>query len=447
MKAQVLIVDDEAGLRRALADRIRFWGHEPTEAGDGEAALAATARSAFDLILLDLAMPGAGGMAVLQKLRAEGNDAVIAVVTAHGSVENAVEAVKKGADEFLVKPADFDVLKKILDRAVERGRLRRVVAAQEGQLSARGALIEGTAPVMRELLDTARRAAQSDSTVLLNGESGTGKQLLAEFVHAQSERARGPFVYVNCVAISDELIESTLFGHEKGAFTGAVARKTGRLETAHGGTAFLDEIGDVSPKLQTKLLHFLESGEFERVGGDRVIRVDCRLIAATNKDLPAEVAAGRFREDLYYRLNVIALRIPPLRERPEDIPVLAEAFLAQLTADLKRELRFDPRALEALARYRWPGNVRQLRNAMERMAVLAPAGVLTLDLLPPEVRLRDTPGDDPLELPYKEGLVEFKRRVVRAALDREGGNQTRAAERLGLQRTYLNRLIKELGIE
>jgi len=369
------------------------------------------------------------------------------VLTAHGSVENAVEAIKKGADEFLTKPADFDVLRKILDRAVERSQLKRVVAAQGEQLSARGTLIEGGSPVMRELLETARRAAKSDSTVLLNGESGTGKQLLAEHVHAHSHRSHGPFVYVNCVAISDDLIESTLFGHEKGAFTGAVARKTGRLEAAHGGTAFLDEIGDISTKLQTKLLHFLETGEFERVGGDRVIRVDCRLIAATNKNLPAEVAAGRFREDLYYRLNVITLRLPPLRERPEDIPPLADAFVKQYAAELKREFGFDPGVLETLRHYAWPGNVRQLRNAVERMAVLASGSTLTPDLLPPEIRSPDPGGDDPLALPYKEGLVEFKRRTVRAALSREGGNQTRAAERLGLQRTYLNRLIKELGIE
>jgi DNA-binding NtrC family response regulator len=300
---------------------------------------------------------------------------------------------------------------------------------------------------MQELLETVARAAQSDSTLLLMGESGTGKQVLAEHIHSQSPRSTGPFVYVNCVAISADLVESSLFGHEKGAFTGAVSRKDGRLEAAAGGTAFLDEIGDISMGVQTKLLHFMESGEFERVGGTQTLTVDCRIVAATNKDLEKGLEDGSFRKDLYYRLNVIALRLPTLRERPEDIPLLAQSFLERYSADLKREgLKFDGRTREILRAYPWPGNVRQLKNAIERMAVLAPSDTLTPDLLPPEI-LAPGPQEDLSSLPYKEALSSFKREIVKSALARAGGNQTKAAQLLGLQRTYLNRLIKELRVQ
>jgi DNA-binding NtrC family response regulator len=314
------------------------------------------------------------------------------------------------------------------------------------QIADQGGLVEGRSPAMQGLLATAAKAAASDATILLTGESGTGKQLFAEFIHRSSPRSRQPFVYVNCVAISDDLIESTLFGHEKGAFTGAVGRKAGRLESATGGTAFLDEIGDISGKLQTKLLHFLESGEFERVGGTQTVTVDCRVVAATNRDLQEEVKEGRFREDLYYRLNVIALHVPALRERREDVSVLAQAFLDRFRVELKRDgLAFAPETLEILQAYPWPGNVRQLKNAVERMAVLAEGSALEPEHLPPEIRGGGGRGvEDLLELPWESALKRFKTRLLRAALDRSGGNQTRAAKWLGIQRSYLNRLVKEL---
>ncbi len=443
MKASVLIVDDEEGLRRALGDRLRFWGHEVTEAGSGQEALTLAARRAFDLVLLDLAMPGLDGLQVLARLREGECRADVIMLTAHGSIEKAVEAIRMGARDFLTKPADFDLLQRAIERCLEGRRLTRVNQA----LAARAPrLVTGPSAGMRALLDTAERAAASDATILLCGESGTGKQVVAEHIHAHSHRRDGPFVYVNCVAISDDLVESTLFGHERGAFTGAVARKPGRLEAAADGTAFLDEIGDISPGLQTKLLHFLESGQFERVGGSQTVTVDCRVVAATNRDLELEMREGRFREDLYYRLNVIGLAVPPLRRRPEDIPVLAEAFLAGFAADLKRgPLRLAARTLEIMAAYPWPGNVRQLRNAVERMAVLAGDDTLTPDLLPPEVLAG--PGEQELladDLPYREAMAAFKRRVVRSALARAGGNQTKAAAALGLERTYLNRLLKEI---
>ncbi len=455
MRATILIVDDDDALRRALADRLRYWGHQVVQASSGEEALEQTAQSAFDLILLDLAMPGMDGCAVLDKLRESGCQAQKVVLTAFGSVTKAVEAMKCGADDFLTKPADFELLRKVIDRALEKRRLLRANEALAEQ-AAGGGLVSGPSEVMRRLLETAAQAARSETTLLLAGESGTGKQVLAEHVHRLSPRMAGPFVYINCVAISDELIESTLFGHEKGAFTGAVGRKEGRLEAASGGTAFLDEVGDISPRLQTKLLHFLESGEFERVGGTQVIRVDCRIVAATNRDLPQEVKAGRFREDLFYRLNVITLRLPPLRERPEDIVPLAEAFLRRFATETKRErLRFAQPTLAILGRCAWPGNVRQLKNAVERMVVLARDELLTPDLLPPElsaggrpVAAAGGPAADPdlLSLSYRDALEGFKKALIQSALARAGGNQTRAAEMLGVQRTYLNRLIKELQV-
>ncbi|MBU0740836.1 sigma-54 dependent transcriptional regulator [bacterium] len=446
MKAAVLIIDDDATLRKALEDRFAYWGHVVDTAADGDEALGMAARETFDLILLDLSMPGLSGLEVLERLRAAGCRADIVVLTAHGSVRNAVEALKAGADDFLTKPSDFELLKRVVDRSLEHRRLRRANQA----LAARddGAVI-GESAVMANLLATAARAAKSDATVVLRGESGTGKGMLAEYVHRASPRARGPFVYVNCVAISDELIESTLFGHERGAFTGAVRRKDGRLEAAGGGTAFLDEIGDISANLQTKLLHFLETGQFERVGGNQTVRVDCRIIAATNRDLHQEIAEGRFREDLYYRLNVISLDVPPLRERAGDIVLLAGVFLKRFGAELKRgTLRFAGKTLEIMNEYAWPGNVRQLKNAVERMVVLTPSDVLSPGLLPPEILSGAPMGarTDPAGLHFKEAVNVFKRRFLGEALSRAGGNQTRAAKDLGLQRSYLNKLLKELGV-
>ena len=451
LKAQVLIVDDDEALRRALKDRFEFWGCEVAVAADGREALGAAAQCAFDLVLLDLSMPVMDGFEVLAKLRAEGYPADIVVLSAHGSVDKVVQALQEGADDFLTKPADFDLLEQVVQKAVER---RRVRLSLEALTERSGVQVLAAAPAMKEVLATADRVAAADTTVIISGESGSGKQVVAEFIHAQSPRRDGPFVYVNCVAISNELIESTLFGHERGAFTGAQTRKPGRLEAAAGGTAFLDEIGDISSDLQTKLLHFLEAGEFERVGGNQTVCVDCRILAATNKDLAAEVAAGRFREDLYYRLNVISLRVPSLCERPEDVALLGEAFLTRFATELKRgPLRLAPRTLKVMQGYAWPGNVRQLKNAMERMVVLAVDEVLTPDLLPPEVLGNRDVGaggsaeqDIALDLPYREAVVEFKRRLIGRVLDECGGNQTKAAEKLSLQRSYLNRMIKDLDL-
>jgi two-component system, NtrC family, response regulator AtoC len=448
MKANVLIVDDDAGLRRALADRLDFWGHTTEQAADGQVALEAVARREFDLILLDLAMPRMTGMDLLRSLREGGCTADVVILTAHGVISNAVEAIRLGATDFLLKPADFELLKTVVERAMEKRQLQRVNRALTDQLGDKPGFVVARAPAMSELLDTATRAAQSNATILLTGESGCGKQVLAEMIHHRSPRARSPFVYVNCVALSDELIESTLFGHEKGAFTGAVALKEGRIEAASDGTAFLDEIGDITPRLQTKLLHFLETGEFERVGGTRTISIDCRIIAATNRNLEAAVKEGGFREDLYLRLNVIRLAIPPLRERREDIPELAEAFLERFAHELRRgRIKLGARTQEIMQAYPWPGNVRQLKNAIERMVVLARTDTLTPDLLPPEVfGPVAAPVPDETIRPLKDAVKDFRRDYIARALARNGGNQTKAAEQLGLQRTFLNRMIREYGL-
>ena len=452
LEARVLVVDDDPMLRRLLGDRMRYWGAELEDAETGEQALDLLSKRSYDIVLLDLRLPGISGLDVLRTMRERGDTTEVVVLTAHGSVEVAVEAIRGGAADFLLKPAEFDLVRNTLQRVLDRQRLGRAHDALQEQHALAAPFVVGDSKSMRTLVEQAQRAARSNTTVLLRGESGTGKGVIAEYVHAQSGRGDGPFVYVNCVALSDDLIESTLFGHEKGAFTGAVARKEGRFEVADRGTAFLDEIGDISPRLQTKLLHFLESGEFERVGGTKTLRVDTRIVAATNRDLEAAVRAGDFREDLLYRLNVISLRVPALRERPEDVEPLATSFLARFASEMKRpRLTFEDKTMAILRAYEWPGNVRQLKNAVERMAVMAPQDVMTPDILPVEV----VRGEDPMAapgteagsvLPLREAEREFRARHLRRALAATGGNQTQAAELLGIQRSFLNRQMKDLGL-
>ena len=444
MNASVLVVDDDPTLRRALSARLAHWGHAVEEAADGDAALAAMRDGAHALVLLDLSMPGRDGLDVLRAARAEGLAGDVVVLTANGTVETAVEALRLGAVDFVQKPADLGVLRAVVDRTLARRRTERVASAYADRVSGGRPPVLGRSPAMARVVDEATLAARSSAVVLVTGESGSGKQVLAELVHARSARAAGPFVYVNCVALSDDLVESTLFGHEKGAFTGAIARKEGRIEMAAGGTAFLDEIGDTTPRFQTKLLHFLETGRFERVGGTRTLSVDCRIVAATNRDLGAEVARGAFRADLLYRHDVIRLHVPPLRERREDVPMLVAGFLERFASEAGRaRLRLAPETERALAGYAWPGNVRQLKNVVERMVVLARGDVLGPELLPPEI-LAPAPAPDG-GLPLKAALRAYKRAYVRAALDAAGGNRTRAAAALGVQRTFLSRLLRQMG--
>ncbi|HSQ60376.1 MAG TPA: sigma-54 dependent transcriptional regulator [Acidobacteriota bacterium] len=446
MSAEILLVDDDPALRRAMRSRLEHWGHSVREAADGPAALAASESREFDLVFLDLNLPGMSGLDVLKTWREQGVGCDVVVLTAHGTVDAAVEALRRGAVDFLQKPADFDLVESVLRRVLERRSLVRTntalleVAAAEPPASA--------SPAMVSLLAMASKAAASAATVLITGESGSGKQVLAEWIHRRGPRASGPFVYVNLGALEDELAESALFGHEKGAFTGAHQRRAGKVELASGGSLFLDEIGDVTPRLQVKLLHFLDTGEFERLGGTRTIRGDARVLAATNRDLASALREGTFREDLYHRLNVVALRVPPLRERPEDILVLADLYREGFGQAVGRHaLRFSDETRGALRAYAWPGNVRQLRNVVERMVVLAAGDILTPDLLPPELAA-PAPAERGLEgLGLHEAELEFRIRHIRDALRRAGGNKTEAARLLGVQRSYLSRVIRELGIE
>ncbi|MBI2561851.1 MAG: sigma-54-dependent Fis family transcriptional regulator [candidate division NC10 bacterium] len=446
-RSRILVVDDDPDIRELLSDRLQLMQLEVTCAADGQEALALLRQEAPPLTLLDLQLPRLNGMEVLQAIRREGLETTVIVITASGSVERAVEAMRAGAYDFLPKPLDPAHLEVVINKALERDSLREENRLLHGELDSLDRPMIGESPAIQELARTAQQAAASNATILLRGESGTGKEILARAIQRWSPRRNRPLVTVNCVALSEELLESELFGHEKGAFTGAHQRKQGKVELADGGTLFLDEIGDIRPALQAKLLRLLQEQEFERVGGTRPIQVDVRFVAATNTDLERVMKAGAFRQDLYYRLNVVSLTLPPLRERKEDLELLARHFVEKYSAELKRPAKpISPAAMAILARSDWPGNVRELENAIERAVVLSTG---------PEIAPRDLPilrgepdEDTPAEAggTYHEAVLQFKRELLRSALDRAQGNQTRAAEALGLQRTYLSRLLKDLGI-
>jgi DNA-binding NtrC family response regulator len=449
LPARVLLVDDDPDFCEALGARLRSLGFQVTVADRGPEALRLCREEPPAIVLLDLVLPGMDGMTVLETIRREEPDVVVIVITGHGTIARAVEAMKKGAYDFVPKPVDARHLEIVLGKALERQALRDANALLSSEVGDRYAAIVGDSPQMRAVLDVARRAAPSGATVLLLGESGTGKEVIARAIHRWSRRGDQPFVVVNCVALSEELLESELFGHEKGAFTGAHQQKRGKLEVAHGGTVFLDEIGDIRPILQAKLLRVLQDQTFERVGGTRPIRTDVRFVAATNRDLRAAVRDGLFRLDLYYRLNVVSLTLPPLRERAGDVPALAQHFLDRYRQELKRELRaITPEALACLRRYSWPGNVRELENVIERAAVLAEGPEVTGRDLPAEIR-EAGPADGvarEVARTYHAAVEEFKRGLIASTLRRTNGNRTRAARLLGLQRTYLARLIRDLGL-
>jgi DNA-binding NtrC family response regulator len=447
--ARVLLVDDDPDFCEALSDRLRSLGFQVTVANRGAEALRLCREEPPAIVLLDLVLPGMDGMAVLETIRREEPDVVVIVITGYGTIARAVEAMKKGAYDFVSKPLDPRHLEIVLGKALERQALRDANALLSSELGDRYAAIVGDSPQMRAALDVARRAAPSGSTMLLLGESGTGKEVVARAVHRWSDRRDQPFVVVNCVALSEDLLESELFGHEKGAFTGAHQQKRGKLEVAHGGTVFLDEIGDIRPALQAKLLRVLQDQTFERVGGTRQIRTDVRFVAATNRDLRAAVRDGLFRLDLYYRLDVVSLTLPPLRERAGDVPALAQHFLERYRQELKRELHgITPEALGCLRRYAWPGNVRELENVIERAAVLADGPEVTARDLPAEIRAAGLADGGAREAArtYHAAVEEFKRGLIASTLRRTNGNRTRAARLLGLQRTYLARLIRDLGL-
>jgi DNA-binding NtrC family response regulator len=444
--ARVLIVDDDAASRRLLEVRLRPLQCDVAIAGNGEQALLAIQKDVPDLMLLDLQMPHMGGIEVLQRLRSEGINVPTIVITAHGSVESAVEAMKEGAYDFITKPVDSKHFDIVVRKALEREGLKRELELFSQEADQRYRLIIGKSETMKDAVETAKKAAPSNATVLLLGESGTGKEIFARAIHNWSERKSQPFVAINCVGLSKELLESELFGHEKGSFTGADQLKKGKMELANGGTVFLDEIGDVSQELQTKLLRFLQEREFDRVGGVRPIHVDVRIVAATNCDLEAGVKEGRFREDLYHRLNVVAIMLPPLRRRAEDIPALAQYFLERYAKEVKKHFaQITEATLERLCAYAWPGNVRELANVIERAVVLANGPAITIGDLPQRIGGSE-PGAERPNVSYREAMEAARRDVILKALAQTRGNRAAAAKSLGLHEKYFLRLIKTLRL-
>ena len=415
-------------------------------AGDGQEAMVEIKKHEPALMLLDLQMPKMGGIEVLRRLRSAAAVFPVVVITAHGSIESAVEAMREGAYDFITKPLDANHFDIVVRKALERETLKRRWELLAEETDNRHRLIIGQSKQMADAVDTARKAAMSNATVLLLGESGTGKEILARAIHNWSERRSQPFVAINCVGLSKELLESELFGHEKGAFTGADQLKKGRMELANGGTVFLDEIGDMSAELQTKLLRFLQEREFDRVGGRDPIRVNVRIVAATNRDLEAAVKENRFREDLYHRLNVIPVILPPLRERKADIVPLAEYFLRRYAAESKKQ--FTEVAEDALAKlcaFHWPGNVRELANVIERAVVLSGGSTLTVNDLPSRI-VAAAPVDQNDNRTYREAMESTRRALVAQALAQTNGNRAAAAKALGLHEKYFLRMIKTLGI-
>ena len=448
MGTPVLVVDDEPDIARILADRLRTMGLDVQVAHDGEEALVSIQQNPPGLVFLDIQLPKLNGIEVLKRVRKEWQDLPVIIMTAYGTIAGAVEAMKEGATDFVTKPFDIDHIKIVIDRALAQRGLKHEVAALRAEVESRYDPLIATSTKMAEVVEIAKKAAQSDATVLLLGESGTGKDLLARSIHSWSNRQGKLFAPVNCVALSEELLESELFGHEKGAFTGALAQKRGKMEVADGGTVFLDEIGDMKPGLQAKLLRFLQNREFDRVGGTRTVKVDVRVIAATNRDLQQAVKDGSFRTDLFYRLNVVSITLPPLRERLDEIPQLAELFLKKYCRDAKKPvMKFAPAAIKKLAAHRWPGNVRELQNAVERAVVLKTGNVIEpedLALQPMDLGSEESAG---MDLPFHESVEHHKQQIIKRALARAGGSQTHAAELLSLQRTYLARLIKQMEIK
>ena len=443
--ARVLIVDDDAASRRLLEVRLRPLACDVATAGNGEQALTAIRKDVPDLVLLDLRMPKMSGIEVLRALHKEAINVPVIVITAHGSVETAVEAMKEGAYDFITKPIDAKHFDIVVRKALEREGLKRELELFWEDADKRYRLVIGQSAKMKEAVETARKAATSKATVLLLGESGTGKEIFARAIHNWSERKNQPFVAINCVGLSRELLESELFGHERGSFTGADQLKKGKMELANGGTVFLDEIGDVSRELQTKLLRFLQEREFDRVGGVTAIRVDVRVVAATNRDLDVVVKEGRFREDLYHRLNVVPITLPPLRERREDIPALAHHFVQHFAKEVKRSLSaITDEALERLSAYDWPGNVRELANAMERAVVLAQGPEIAPHDLPARI-VAAQPESRSEGASYRESMDAYRRQLVMRALAQSQGNRAAAARTLGLHEKYLLRLLKNLG--
>ena len=448
--AAILIVDDEPGVRSALAGVLRDEGYDVDAVETGEACLERLVSRSYDVVLLDVWLPGMDGLATLARMRERDIDAQVVVISGHGSVESAVRAIKMGAFDFVEKPLSLEKTVLVVRNALRQRRLEVENRALRARVDAQHAII-GESYAIEQLREQVATAAPTNGRVLIQGENGTGKELVARNIHALSRRKSGPFIEVNCAAIPEELIESELFGHVRGAFTGAVADRRGKFEAASGGTLFLDEIGDMSLKTQAKVLRALQEQVVEAVGGNARIRVDVRVLAATNKNLLREIRAGRFREDLYFRLNVIPIAVPPLRERDTDIPLLAEHFMALLAREYGRRVKaFDSDALVALRQYAWPGNVRELRNVIERLMIMVPGDrISSRDLSFLEATGVASVGGHrevaPQE-PLHEARDRFEREYILRALAAQQGNISRTADVLGVERSNLYRKMRGFGI-
>jgi len=452
-QATILVVDDDPGHLTTLQAIIKSWGYKVEAADDGVKAVERIKEKPFDLVLMDVRMTVMSGIEAL-KLIKEYNPAIpILIMTAYSSVESAVEALKAGAYDYLTKPLDFEVLKLAIERSLEHIGLKTENRALKERLASSFDLknIIGKSGPMKELLEMVAMIAPSEATVLITGESGTGKELIAKSVHFNSARKDKPFVVVNCAALTETLLESELFGHEKGAFTGADKRREGHFMQANKGTIFLDEIGEMSATTQAKVLRVIQEREIQRVGSDDMIKVDVRILAATNRDLQRDVSEGRFREDLFYRLNVVTLRIPPLRERREDTPLLAQHFLEKLGKRNRKQLKgFSPLAMDMLIKYDWPGNVRELENAVERAVILSPGDYITENDLPMSVtevyRQEGSPARPAQLANQPQSLEEIEKEAILAAFEATGGNKSETARKLGINRRTLYKKLEKFGV-
>jgi len=451
MKFSVLIVEDEKNIREGLGKAMELDGHAVFLAGNGKEALKIMERQEMDLVITDLRMPELSGEDLLKRLSQAYPTVPVIVLTGHGTIENAVNAMRDGAYDFLTNPVILDRLSLLGKRALSSRELVRQHRAlqEEGAKDAerrRYSAIIGKSPQMRRIMEVVEQVSQTKASVLITGESGVGKELVADAIHNISGRKDKPFIKVHCAALSEGLLESELFGHEKGAFTGAIARKKGRFELAHGGTIFLDEIGEISQSVQIKILRVLQEKAFERVGGEETLEVDVRIISATNRDLKEEISKGNFREDLFYRLNVVNIHVPPLRERKEDIPLLAAAFLKEFAEENGKPIEgLDPKARNALYAYAWPGNIRELRNCIESAVVMCKGTILGIEDLPPSV----VEGSDTNSVRIELGstLAKAEKEFIRGTLAFCQGNKSRTAEVLDIGRKTLHRKIDEYGLE
>jgi two-component system response regulator AtoC len=461
-RKQVLIVDDEPNLRKILSAQLTRDGYDVLTAEDGEQGLALLGEHHIDLVITDLKMPKVDGMTLLKRALVEEPDLPVVLITAHGTIDTAVEALKSGAFDFVTKPFDKDEVRQIVAKALKTRELRGADATSTPTAQAARFGIIGSSPTITELYSVLERVADTPTTVLITGESGTGKELVARALHEHSSRKGKPFIKVNCAAIPKELIESELFGYERGAFTGAVTSKPGRFELANGGTLFLDEIGEIPTEMQVKLLRALQESEFERVGGIKTIRVDVRLVAATNRDLKKLIVAGSFREDLFYRLNVVPIHLPALRERTSDIPLLVEHFLVRFNERLRKKVEgVEPEATEQLVEYPWPGNIRELENVVERAVLFCDTQKLRAADLPPEIRgipamanvhvpeadlQAALAGEGGLKEHVKVAMSRLEKELLGRALQQTSGNVTHAARLLKISRKGLQLKMKELGL-